>query len=269
MPGVLYQPANQMGNGWIKRAVGLAHSSQLCQSEERCIIGGHHIVSEYLRKGRQVIMLGVSKEYLKRHPTGPNGIIGDQSIPTLKILPDRAFNLITKEASPEGIIAEIPLPRSRSISNDRVLVLFNLSLPNNVGALIRSAVAFGWSILIVEKCTDPFSYSAIRSSMGTVLEATIKRVKLKDLNDILLINKLLPILATNNQEDLIKSSSTMSGIPSERIALILGNETLGFTGFDTEIIRSSITMTIDTGKVESLNVAVAGSILMHTLRRVI
>jgi tRNA G18 (ribose-2'-O)-methylase SpoU len=285
---------------WIKRAVRLANSSQFRQGEERCIIGGHHIVSEYLQKNRKMIMLGVSKEYLRRHPAGPNGIflnsksiqsetIGDQNIP-FGVLPDRAFKLITREASPEGVIAEVPLPRPKSISNDRVLILFNLSLPSNVGALIRSAVAFGWSILIVERCTDPFSYSAIRCSMGTaVLGATIERAKVDDLCDILLNNKLSTILATINQESLAKSLNAasitdqswspslssltcidgikMSRIPSGGIALILGNETLGFAGLSNEIIRSAITVTIDTGEVESLNVAVAGGILMHTFRK--
>lgn len=143
---------------------------------------------------------------------------------------------------------------NKNYISDKVLILEDIQDPTNVGALLRSASAFGFKkVLMSEKCADIYNDKVIQTSKGAIFHLDVKRLNIYD--EILKLQKDgYHILATS-----LKASNEL---PDERkVALILGNEGKGVS--EKAINLSNSLVKIKTETVESLNVSIAGSILMY------
>jgi len=144
------------------------------------------------------------------------------------------------------------------IKSNRVLCLDDVQDPDNVGALIRSAAAFGFThIILSHQSADLYNEKTIRASKGSIFDCYIERkplsqaiVELKDLG--------YQLIAADAHE----SKGLEKNV--EKIALFLGNEGHGLSDEVKENVNQFVT--IDTQNVESLNVSVAGAIIMYLWR---
>lgn len=138
--------------------------------------------------------------------------------------------------------------------NNKILALADVQNPDNLGALIRSASAFGFTkILISNKTADIYNDKTIRASQGAIFHLDIKRTNLVEE-----LKKLKETGYTIYATDVAGSSNPKIDLKS---VLILGNEG---SGVPLELIElSNELVIIKTLNVESLNVAIAGSILMY------
>src|SRR5262245_59720740 len=77
---------------------------------------------------------------------------------------------ITGLSLKEGMVAEFESPRATPFEAlTKVLAVERLSDPGNLGALIRSQVAFGWeNLFLLPGCCDLFNDKVIRSSASAV-----------------------------------------------------------------------------------------------------
>lgn len=143
---------------------------------------------------------------------------------------------------------------NKDIESDKVLVLEDVQDPNNVGALLRSAAAFGFKkVLVSSKTADIYNDKVIRASQGSIFHLDIKRCDIY--KEILnLKNKGFNVVVAD-----IDANSEIELF--DKIVLILGNEGNGITETAKSLADSIVT--IKTEIVESLNVSVAGSILMY------
>ena len=99
-----------------------------------------------------------------------------------RLVTDSQLCSICSTKTPQGLAA-IVRPRVDTYSDQlpynigaKILLLEDVQNPGNVGTLIRTAVAFGFSgIILTEKCADPFSQKCIQSTVGTVLSLWIRR----------------------------------------------------------------------------------------------
>ncbi|MBI5274786.1 MAG: RNA methyltransferase [Chlamydiales bacterium] len=168
---------------------------------------------------------------------------------------------ISGVAHPEKIIAEVCIPPFQSLhEKNKIIVLDSLQDPGNVGTLMRSALAFGFDgMYLIEPIVDPYNDKVIRSSKGAVFSLPLQRGSLDDF-----IKWALTTRATIFRADLKgKTMEDISSNPTHCTILILGNES---KGIDDAIKQISIPITIPiSDKTESLNVAIAGSILMYSL----
>jgi TrmH family RNA methyltransferase len=89
---------------------------------------------------------------------------------------------ITSATTPQGIIAVLRIPRDVYSANfpdnpgSKILLLEDIQDPGNIGSLIRTAVAFGFSgVIMSEKCADPLSPKVVQSTAGTILSLWIRR----------------------------------------------------------------------------------------------
>lgn len=142
----------------------------------------------------------------------------------------------------------------KTIESDKILVLEDVQDPDNVGALLRSALAFGFNkVILSNKSADIYNDKTIRSSQGALFHLDIERTDvisaLKDLK-----NKDYKVITT-----MLNGSSEFP--KANKIALVMGNEGSGISS-EVELL-SDFKLTIKTSGVESLNVLVAGSILMY------
>ena len=174
---------------------------------------------------------------------------------------------VTREATPEGIIVEINTPKllgNDVVTDERILFLYRISDPGNLGTLMRTALAFEWNrIVLLDDCVDPFNPECIRSSMGAALKLKLHSIKSSLLKEFIESNNIKTFIA-----DIADSSFNKGNYINthKRIGLVLGSEANGFKGFPSDLYNQlekiSIKMTKD---VESLNVAVCGGILMNKL----
>ncbi|KAI8146446.1 Alpha/beta knot methyltransferase [Fennellomyces sp. T-0311] len=161
---------------------------------------------------------------------------------------------------------------------DRLLVFDHVNDPGNLGNLVRTGKALGWNAgLITTGTCDMYNDKTIRASRGMTLKWPYEFVKVPDLVAYLKERHMTPLVA-----DMLPDSATdawtpegssicfwnfhgsKQGVP-KRPALILSSEHHGVQGLDEEL-RVSIPM--ERG-VESLNVAMAGGMVMHELNRLL
>lgn len=140
--------------------------------------------------------------------------------------------------------------------------LDGISDPGNVGTIIRTAAWFGISTVFLGPGTaDFFNSKVVQASMGAIFSIPIKQMTYESLD----ANKeMQPIHA-----------ATMDGILFDEIewpksgVLALGSESQGLSANTISIASQKVKIPPDqNGNGESLNVAVAGGILLHHISRI-
>lgn len=143
-----------------------------------------------------------------------------------------------------------------------LLILAGLQDPGNLGTILRSAEAFGASgVLALPGTVSPWNPKALRASAGSALRVPYLTSS-ADECFTRLREARIPILATVPQSSSKNQLRTLAG----PVALLLGNEG---NGLPPELIaQADSTLTIPCpGPVESLNAAVAASILLYEASR--
>ena len=173
---------------------------------------------------------------------------------------------ICSTKTPQGIMAVVRLPLDSYSAKlpenpgPKILLLEHVQDPGNVGTIIRTAAAFGFSGIIMSgKTADPFSAKAIQSTAGSVLSLWIRRTESYTSLAQSLSGQGYKIVAAD-----LNGTSTaglLPGIP--RVVLALGNEASGLSATVIQMADYRVKIPIDRSKSESLNVAVSGAILMY------
>ncbi|MDY0277505.1 MAG: RNA methyltransferase [Acholeplasma sp.] len=142
-----------------------------------------------------------------------------------------------------------------NIKSDKILVLEDVQDPDNVGALLRSASAFGFMhIILSDRCADIYNEKTIRASKGALFHLNIERSRN-------IINEVTKLQHLNYKVYSTGVKGTKEYNVDRKIVLVLGNEG---SGVSKELMTiSDYEVVIKTKNVESLNVAIAGSILMY------
>ena len=157
----------------------------------------------------------------------------------------------TNHVPPVAAVAKIPI---RKTVSKRVLILEHVQDPGNVGTLIRTALAFGFETVVLDRSADPYSAKVLRSTQGAVFDITILEM------DVAAFKKTYPnhtLIGTDLK------GKTEAKMPVEPYALILGNEGSGMDEFTLRQCDTLIRIPIDS--IDSLNVGIAGGIIMHAL----
>lgn len=164
---------------------------------------------------------------------------------------------ISGTISPEPYAAEVVMPNLTPTKLERLLICDGISDPGNLGTLLRTALSFGFdAAYLLNQCVDPFNEKVIRAAKGALFRLPLLFGIWEDLVS-LQKSSSLHLYQADAQGTPITQCSIV--IP---FGLILGNEAHG-TSKEAKIHAQgiSIPMTKDT---ESLNVAIAGGILMFT-----
>ncbi len=198
------------------------------------------------------------KKILVSHPENlPDSL---RSLPHL-LVSEEIIKKISGTLHPEGILAEFPLPLpSKFPKLQRLLILDRISDPGNLGTILRTAIAFNWNaVFFIKGGCDPFNDKALRASKGALFHLHYQEGSWEEAKLLISQNSLHPFAAD------IKGTSLNKMQTPKAPALVLGNEAQGVSD---EILNACEALTIPmSGKMESLNVAVAGGILMHALSK--
>ena len=162
------------------------------------------------------------------------------------------FKSISDTQTNQGILAVFDFKVTPFSSNQKgkMLLLDCVQDPGNLGAAVRSAVAFGFNkIILFNQCADPFSPKAARASAGAVLDAEF--FKLENESDL---SEHFIIAADASGESVVDYLW-----PNEYI-LAIGSEGLGISAEIKKYCKKTLAVPID--NVESLNAAVSAGILL-------
>ena len=169
---------------------------------------------------------------------------------------------ISPSTTPQGSVAIfqfLPVPKF-DYQNDTILLLEGIQDPGNVGTILRTADWFGiQNIFLNSECADVYNPKTIASSMGSIFN--IHFYQNQDL--VQLAHDL-----KNNQYKIIASDS--HGKDTELIkgkkAIIIGSEARGISKELSELADQHYKIS-GRGQAESLNAAVAASIIMHQIKK--
>ncbi len=179
-------------------------------------------------------------------------------------LPEHQLSKVSDTQHGTGLVAAIESPSpwdgaSLPQTDALVPVLWGLQDPGNVGTLIRSARAFGASACLLAKgSADPTGPKALRASAGAALHLPLGSIEnLAELQDLAAASQLEVVLATAPPPGDPSQSLRSPPLPPSCL-LVMGHETRGVP----ELASARKVHVAQTTEVESLNVGVAGSILM-------
>ena len=162
--------------------------------------------------------------------------------------------------TPQGIVAviqkeEVGLP---DLHQGKYLFLEDVQDPGNVGTMIRTADAAGFTgVIVSDKSADIYSLKTLRSMQGRHFHLPIYRMPLTSFVEEAKKSDL-PILATTLSRD-SKDYRELSSL--ENFVLVMGNEGQGISSVMAESADQLVHIGMK-GRAESLNVAVAAGILM-------
>jgi TrmH family RNA methyltransferase len=181
---------------------------------------------------------------------------------------DPVFAALSPVRTPSGIVA-IALRHSSTAhailaqARPFVLVVVDVQDPGNLGALMRISEAAGVTGMIVAgDSANPFSWKAVRGSMGSALRLPVARGLSIDVVLQELRKSRTKIIAAIPREGRDPEAVDWSG----RLALLLGGEGQGLGASVIEATDERVTIPMEP-PVESLNVAASAAILIYAAKR--
>jgi RNA methyltransferase, TrmH family len=225
-------------------------------------IEGEHLLQEAIASGLELATVFVQ--------TGSEALLDRLGIPghtEVLALPREVFASTVHTGSPQGIAALVHPP---AFTLDQVLggrqplllIAAGLQDPGNLGTLIRSAEAFGATGYVTLPGTVSLdNQKTLRASAGSIFRLAGITLGEDHLYHELAQRKIKTLAAVAGSGDQLSRHDL-----AQPLALIIGNEG---SGIPSEILRrvdARVTIPMP-GPVESLNAAIAGSILLYEAAR--
>ncbi|MCV0398039.1 MAG: RNA methyltransferase [Rhizobiaceae bacterium] len=227
------------------------------------LYGLHTVRAAILNPRRTIHRLIVTRNALERLDLGETGAL---PFP-VEIAEPKAIDRITgSDAVHQGVLAEArPLAPKRLDAlgdTDLVLVLDQVTDPHNVGAILRSGVAFAAGALITTTRHSPAESGVLAKAASGALEE-IDLIEVRNLADALRTLSAAGYrtigLDSDGPDELEK---TLSG---ERIALVLGAEGKGLRHKTRETVDALARLDMP-GAIRSLNVSNAAAVSLYAAR---
>ena len=183
-------------------------------------------------------------------------------------IPYNLLKELTDTENPQGVLSVVNIFDSKleellKGENKFIIILDELQDPGNVGTIIRTADAFGASgVVLTNNCVDVYNPKVVRATMGSLFHIPIVYAdnKIKLINSFK--NKGITIYSTSLEGESYIHETDLT----KNIAIIIGNEANGVSNEMIKISDSLIKIPMY-GKAESLNAAVATSVVMYEVAR--
>lgn len=209
------------------------------------LIEGERLVRDAIRYGAEITGI-----FVKESASGKFSFENQTEVA------DKVFAKISDTVSSQGVVAVVKKRESETFApQGNCLILDGLQDPGNVGTLLRTAAACGFCDVYAANTVDLYSPKVLRSAMSAHF-----CVRLHEVNDLAEV--------FDNLQGFDVVAADMSGQNvfettfDRKVALILGNEGNGLS--ELSKIRADVVVSLPMkNEIESLNVAVAGSVIMY------
>ena len=171
------------------------------------------------------------------------------------IVNEDVLKKISNNVNPEGVVFIAKMKEIKVNDPKKILFLDEINDPGNMGTLLRTALAFDYDLVVTsENCVSIYNEKVVNASKGAIFQIPVVKDKLKSFKGT------HQILVTN----LSKNAMPLDEIKvPEKFVLVLGNESHGVSKDIRQLADQEIIIPIK--NIDSLNVAVAGGILMNKI----
>lgn len=191
-------------------------------------------------------------------------------------LSDEAFSKISTEKAPQGVVSVIKYLdffRETDIiykedfflaPKERAIALAGVRDPSNLGAVIRSAAAFGIDTVVLSAdCADVYSPKTVRAAMGSLFR--VKVVTVGDFSSFVRAARAAGRRVLSAELSASALPLDEAGLTGEDI-VVIGNEGHGVSEEISALCDAGLYIPI-TEKAESLNASVAASVILWEQRK--
>lgn len=239
---------------------------------------GRKLFNEALISGLQLSRIFVTEDALKRYmPLFLDAEKQQKHFP-ISVCTDAVYAKISCENSPEGILCLAKyIDKSiksttiymgstpECVKGERFLICDGLRDPGNLGAILRTAAAFGWRrIVLSDDCADVYHWKTVRASMGGLFRLSVDLAG----NLVSYIDSLKVRGYRVYAADAAPGATRIQelGERSAGIGIVVGNEGHGIREAVAKRCCGAVSIPMP-GGMESLNAAVAASLFMWELTR--
>ncbi|MFC2067108.1 TrmH family RNA methyltransferase [Chloroflexota bacterium] len=191
---------------------------------------------------------------------------------SVRLVTESQVRSICLTRTPQGTMAVVRIPVDMYYgylpedAGDKILLLEDTQDPGNVGTLIRTAAAFGFSgVIMTENCADALSPKCVQATAGAILSVWLRRTA----HYLELAEALRKGGYTLVAADLNGAAEPSILCRQNKLLLALGNEAAGLSGELLEAADYRVRIPTAREKAESLNVAVCGAICMYLSSQVL
>lgn len=248
-------------NPQIKRLLQLQKKSKARNEEQVFIVEGLRMFVEVPKE--RVEKVYVSETFYNKKKQDLNW----ENYP-FEILSDSVFGHVSDTKTPQGILCVVKQQKSDvdellNVKNPHFMVLDNLQDPGNLGTIVRTAEGAGVDAVFMSKdCVDIYNPKTIRSTMGSIYRVPT-----------IYIEDTLQLLEKFREKGIKSYAAHLQGKNSydkenyqSGTAILIGNEGNGLRKEVAENADIWVQIPMQ-GQVESLNAAIAASILMFEVFR--
>ena len=234
-----------LSNNYIKELM-LLKNKKIRDEKKEFLVEGFHLVEEAKNFNKLKCVL-ITNENDK--------IDGVRNI----FVNDAIISKLSSTVNPQKIIGVCHGGYLERIEGDRFVLLDNLQDPGNLGTIIRSALGFKIDQIIMSPtCCDCYNEKVVRSTQGGIFKVgLVKQDLLSAISE--LKNMGVTILGTSLTGEVFDKLPKLN-----KYAIILGNEANGVSSVVQEASDYNILIKTESA-LESLNVGVAGSIMMYEM----
>lgn len=215
------------------------------------LVEGRKMVAECKRSDLEIERVFVAESYTETVPFPETLIIR---------VSDDVFRFLSDEKTPQGILCRVRQSKDEICSpNGKCILLDGVADPGNVGAILRTANAAGYTqAYLTSDCADPYAPKCVRASMSGLFFTKLCR---GDRTEILSALSGTPIIVAD-----MDGENVFTFAPPKDFTLAIGNEANGIS--DEVAALASHTVRIPMRETqESLNAAVSAGIIMYALNK--
>ncbi|MBO8462346.1 MAG: RNA methyltransferase [Firmicutes bacterium] len=244
-------------NGQIKNLIKLQKSAKARKQQGVFLVEGLRLFREVPKE--QIVKVYITEEFLEKHE---------------ELLQEIEYELVTnqvlKEASdtktPQGVMAVVKmlkysLDELKGYDNPCFMVLENIQDPGNLGTIIRTSEGANiTAVLMSEDTVDIYNSKVVRSTMGSIFRTKFIYLSMEEIFTFLKEEKITTYGAHLDGQDFYEEDYKTA------CAFFIGNEGNGLTEETTRLVERKIKIPMY-GQIESLNAAIAGTVLMYEAMR--
>ena len=250
-----------ISNPQVKRLLQLQKKSKVRNEEKVFVVEGLRMFVEVPKE--RVEKVYVSENFYNKKKQELNW----EEFP-IEILSDSVFKHVSDTQTPQGVLCIVKqekqdLDSLLNIENPHFMVLDNLQDPGNMGTIIRTAEGAGVDAVFMSRdCVDIYNPKTIRSTMGSIYRMPF-----------IYIEEIIPLLEEFRKKGIKSYAAHLDGKNSydqedycKGTAILIGNEGNGLRDEVAEKADIWVRIPME-GQVESLNAAIAASVLMFEVAR--
>lgn len=250
-------------NARVKELVQLQKKSKVRNEQGVFLVEGVKMYQEIPQE--QLVKVYVSETFADKQKEEINRLKDRRK---LEYLSDHVFQYVSDTKTPQGILCVVRqstycLEDILEAEDAHLLVLDNLQDPGNLGTILRTAEGAGVTGIIISKeSVDIYNPKVIRSTMGSIYRVPF--VYVEDLKEAIVKVKAHGIFTYAAHLD--GKNSYDKEDYTKKTAFLIGNEGNGLRKEIADLADTWIRIPMQ-GQVESLNAAIATSVLMFETAR--